>query len=547
MYSMKQWLPRVEVLVIVLLAFFPLLGDVFPYRLNIFLSYEGAYRLYLGQVPYKDFGIPLGFTYWVVPALFFKIFGPYMMSLVKAQVFLNIVSGLSFRAILKNLSIRPGIRFSSVILFCISYSFLNYWPWYNHTVIVYELLAIALLTKYLFDEDGKWRYLFLVLSAFFVFISFYTKQDAGAMTFLICMSLLVYNSVILKKWKPLIIFLLTLIITGLLFFLPFQRYNIGYWFNHGQLPHTARISIADIASDFFNESYWLKFYIFIILLLLAIQFKNWRSFYSDHHKMILTLLVAGILIEAAIFQVTSYVPADNNIFFHSFAVAFILTLIAELVPVNFESVKILTVSCIGIMLWWSNVYWRFIDRYIIKPSPQVASANVVNKKTYLILKPDSSDIPLSEWRTIPLKSFNKILLPGPTVDGINRLMQMDIVKKNMGKGNQLKVLNMTELTPLARELNFELERGSYYPLWYHKGVSMFQKETDMFCDRIQKNYYDLALFEYIPYLNNFYPFEVRDYLQRYYKKVDNFTAPRKPSLQAWVEVYVRKDQPVSQR
>jgi hypothetical protein len=547
MYSMKQWLPRVEVLVIVLLAFFPLLGDVFPYRLNIFLSYEGAYRLYLGQVPYKDFGIPLGFTYWVVPALFFKIFGPYMMSLVKAQVFLNIVSGLSFRAILKNLSIRPGIRFSSVILFCISYSFLNYWPWYNHTVIVYELLAIALLTKYLFDEDGKWRYLFLVLSAFFVFISFYTKQDAGAMTFLICMSLLVYNSVILKKWKPLIIFLLTLIITGLLFFLPFQRYNIGYWFNHGQLPHTARISIADIASDFFNESYWLKFYIFIILLLLAIQFKNWRSFYSDHHKMILTLLVAGILIEAAIFQVTSYVPADNNIFFHSFAVAFILTLIAELVPVNFESVKILTVSCIGIMLWWSNVYWRFIDRYIIKPSPQVASANVVNKKTYLILKPDSSDIPLSEWRTIPLKSFNKILLPGPTVDGINRLMQMDIVKKNMGKGNQLKVLNMTELTPLARELNFELERGSYYPLWYHKGVSMFQKETDMFCDRIQKNYYDLVLFEYIPYLNNFYPFEVRDYLQRYYKKVDNFTAPRKPSLQAWVEVYVRKDQPVSQR
>ena len=99
---------------------------------------------------------------------------------------------------------------------------------------------------------------------------------------------------------------------------------------------------------------------------------------------------------------------------------------------------------------------------------------------------------------------------------------------------------MSELTPLAKEVPFALEKGSYYPLWYHKGVGMFQKETDMFCDRIKNNYYDLVLFEYIPYLNNFYPFEVRDCLMQYYQKVDVFTAPRKPSMQAWVEVYVRK-------
>src|SRR5215210_1180760 len=102
---MKKWLSVAEILVITVLAFFPLLGGLFPYRLNIFLSYEGAYRLYLGQVPYKDFGLPMGFMYWVIPAMFFKIFGPYMISLVKAQVFINIVAGLSFRAILKNLSV----------------------------------------------------------------------------------------------------------------------------------------------------------------------------------------------------------------------------------------------------------------------------------------------------------------------------------------------------------------------------------------------------------------------------------------------------------
>jgi hypothetical protein len=541
---MNRWLPRAEMLLIILLALFPLMGDVFPYRLNIFLSYEGAYRLYQGHVPYRDFGIPMGFTYWVIPALFFKIFGPYMMSLVKAQVFLNIISGLAFREILKQFDLARGIRFLCVLLFCISFSFLNYWPWYNHTVVVFELVSLAFLSKFLFNENSRWKYLWLSLSGFFVFVSFYTKQDAGAMTFLIALGLLLYDAILLRRLKPLLVFSAALLVTASLLIVPFINYRFGYWFNHGQLPHTARISVSDIASDFFNESAWLKFYLFVIVLLLSLQVNNWRTLLTNRRKMLFVLLVLGIIVEAAIFQVTSYIPADNNIFFHSFAIAIILTLIAELVPVDFSIPRILIVTAAGIMLWWSSVYWKFIERYIFKPATQSATANVVNKKTYLILKPDTSDVPMDQWRTIPLKAFYKMLMPGPTVDGINRLMQMPMVKNHLEQQAPLKVLNMTELTPLAHEMSFELERGSYYPLWYHKGVSMFQKETNMFCDRIQKNYYDLVLFEYIPYLNNFYPFEVRDCLLTYYQKVDVFTAPRKPSLQAWVEVYVRKNAPV---
>src|SRR5690349_11490219 len=78
-----------------------------PYRVNIFLSWEGAYRLYIGQVPFQDFGLPMGFGYWLVPALFFKMLGPTFTSLVVAQVFLNIVSFLSLRGILMKLDVRP--------------------------------------------------------------------------------------------------------------------------------------------------------------------------------------------------------------------------------------------------------------------------------------------------------------------------------------------------------------------------------------------------------------------------------------------------------
>lgn len=121
----------IELILIVGLASIPLWIS-FPYRVNIFLSWEGAYRLSLGQMPYRDFGMPTGFVFWVIPALFFKLFGPYLITLIKAQVFINVISGLSFRSILTTLGVHPGIRLASVLLFCISYSFFNFWPWYNH-------------------------------------------------------------------------------------------------------------------------------------------------------------------------------------------------------------------------------------------------------------------------------------------------------------------------------------------------------------------------------------------------------------------------------
>src|ERR1700744_4176755 len=98
---------RLEVLMIVLLACIPLLIHL-PYRVNIFLSWEGAYRISQGQVPFRDFGLPLGGMYWLAPAFFFKLLGAKLITLVKAQVFINIVAGLSFRSILRSLSVDKG-------------------------------------------------------------------------------------------------------------------------------------------------------------------------------------------------------------------------------------------------------------------------------------------------------------------------------------------------------------------------------------------------------------------------------------------------------
>src|ERR1700761_1323768 len=109
----RYLISRAEVLIILLLACVPLFIHL-PYRVNIFLSWEGAYRISQGQLPFRDFGTPLGGMYWVIPAFFFKLFGAKMVTLIKAQFFINIVAALAFRSILKSLSVNQGIRLAAV-------------------------------------------------------------------------------------------------------------------------------------------------------------------------------------------------------------------------------------------------------------------------------------------------------------------------------------------------------------------------------------------------------------------------------------------------
>ncbi|MBC7849303.1 MAG: hypothetical protein H7Y31_06190 [Chitinophagaceae bacterium] len=540
---MKRTLAIAETGLILLVALAPVFAS-FPYRINIFLSWEGAYRLSEGQVPYKDFGMPVGYMYWVMPAIFFKIFGAQMITLIKAQAFMNILAGFAFRSIFKSLGVQPAIRFSGVLLFCLSYSFINYWPWYNHTVIVYELIALAFLFRYMLRATAKWSFIYPILAGGFTFFSFFTKQDAGALALLLCIALLVYHCYSQRKWLAIAYFLGGFALTAALLILPVSGYGMGYWFNHGQPPHSSRISPTDILKEFFISSQWLKFYLLIIALLLFTAKRTWKEFLTDHRGTLFTLLTLGIIAEAAIFQVTSYVPPDNNIFFHSFCFVFILSLLAERLPIRFDTWKPVIVVVAGVFLWWSSVYWKYIERFIIKPGSETYAyeehggynyANVVNKNTYMI-ELDTTAIPMNQWRTPNLNSFRKISMPGPTVDGIERLLKLDLLKNK----KDLVVLNMTELTPLAAEVPFRLETGSHYPLWFHKGVAMFDKETTMFTDRIKNNHYDLVLYEYIPYLNNFNPYKVRESLLENYKKIDSFPAPRNPSAKAWVEVYVKK-------
>jgi len=539
--SNKQ-ITALEIITILAASLFPIFVRQ-NYAANVYLAWEGAYRLYLGQIPYRDFGLPMGYGFWIIPALFFKLFGPYLATLIKAQAFINILSALAFRSILRQMLVNPGVRLLSVGLYIISFSFFNIWPWYNHSVIVFEFIGIAFILSYITNQNTWIRSISLILGSFFIFLSFFTKQDAGALGFMIVVVLMTYHSINTKKILPLIWFVCCFILVALCFTLPFIPYNILYWFNYGQPPHSTRISVFDIIDAFFGESDWIKFYMMIIFLTWVLRLKTHRKIIEDKIFILFSILITGILIEAIILKVTSFTDSNNNIFFHAFAIAYIASYSGINNHINFKKIVSIGIGGLFIILWWSPKLWSHTGGIISRHLEQQEISDTNEVSIHTFIRPDphktwttSQTGDISKWQHAPWKVFQGVAIPESTIAGIKRLLDNSLIRT---KGKDIKVLNMTEITPLAQIIGYTPETGPGISLWYHKNVGVFEKQLKEYETKIYKHHYDLILFEYIPVLNNFYPFEIRDALKANYLQIDSFPAPRDLFLRE-IEIYVRK-------
>lgn len=515
-----------------IIIFIPLFV-VFPYRINIFLSYEGAYRLSIGQIPYRDFGLPMGFMYWAIPAIMFKIFGPFMSTLIKAQVLVNILAFFSFRSILKSFKVDGIALLIGCISFSFIYLFINFWPWYNNTVFVYELISLAFVCKAIFHENRKSKILLALLSGVFVTFSFFTKQDGGGLALLLVTTLLLIDQLYQRNFLILGSYIVGLIIPILLLFVPFLDDNILYWFNYGQPPHYSRLSLYDFLADIFYASKWEKFYLFSILSTFIFNILNQKNPFKDKRKTIYFFLTLGILVQALIVQTTSYIPHDVNIYFHCFALAYLLNIL-HLSKKSYNPIFV-TIVVVLFFTWWSSDIWKYSKKIITRINPEIIEhkENVISKHSWFKAEDTENQKPV-KWVKAPFKSFDNVMMPESTIEGIKYLKDLPALKNP----EQKVVLNMSELTPLYHEIGFQpLKNG---PMWYHENVVLFTNELKMICSNIENNVYDLVLFEEIPDLNNFYPEKIRECLRSNYKLDNKFLAPRELN-NSTIEVYVRDE------
>jgi len=509
----------IELFFIISFSVFPLFFTL-PFRDNLYLTWEGAYRLYLGQIPFKDFGMPLGFGFFIFPTLFFKLFGPFLSSLLKAQVFINILSLLSFRSILKTLNVKPAVILFSTLVFCFSYTFIFFWPWYNNTAFVFELFAIQFVLYYIFHENSKFRTGYLILAAIVTFFSFFTKQDYGGLAFLFCLALIVLNIFYERKILPLLIYAGTTFLTGFIVIKPFLKYEFGYWFNYGQPPHQSRLKMINFLNSFLGNSNWEKFFILLFVLIILYKLKDISAFLKDKKAVFLAVITIGMILETLITKVTSRLPSDTTTYFYAFAFAFFITNID--LNIVFEKVTILPVVIVFLFLWWSAMFWKYAGRMFKLASDEPA----IGVKD--VQKADNGP-----WILTGLPSFGKVSMPEKTVEGLHTILKMDFGKS----GQDLKVLNMSELTPLSYELKYT--PLTEVPLWYHLNIGMFDKQVEEINQRILSDEFDLILFEEVPSLDNFYPEKTREVLRNHYQLVDTFPSPRKEN-DSFIEVYRKK-------
>ncbi|HMF71041.1 MAG TPA: hypothetical protein VK616_06180 [Flavitalea sp.] len=485
-----------------------------PYRVNIFLSWEGAYRLSIGQIPYKDFGLPMGIGYWLIPAAFFKIFGSAFLSLIKSQFLINLMSILALRGILCNLKLKPVIVALAVLVFCLTYVIYNFWPWYNHSVIVFELIAIYFLTR-TFSVERQWvKYGLLCGSAFFTVFTFFTKQDVGAICFMICIFLLVYETILSGDKKILAAYGIFIAIFSLAATLPFIKYDFLYWFNYGQFPHNPRINIHLLLSSVLEGSRVEKLYLIGILILVFLN-QSFRQFLANKNLFILSVVCAAMIVQAIVTRVTSPLPTDHMSYYHVFGFVVLISFL----PWDRWSNEILPagIMIVFIMILYSEGYWRY-------------AAGMFQEKTTATI--DQEKNTGEKWTLSRYEVLKRIYLPASTIQGIDSLMGIPILKKK-----DLKVLNMSELTFLAKELNYVPLTD--HPLWFHVNIGMFQKEIDEINQKVKDRYYDVVLFEDIPSLTEFYPYQVRDQLELYYKSHGKFLAPRKLEDSS-IEVFINE-------
>jgi hypothetical protein len=528
----------IEFAVITLFSCLPLLLEL-PFRVNIFVTWEGAYRMYMGQIPFRDYGMPLGYGFWLIPFIFFKIFGPYLYSLVIAQAFINFISLVAFRGILKLFNVSSGQTLLAVTVMCLSFVMVNFWPWYNHTVFVYELIGLYFLFRYLLKES---KIIWLVLAAFFIALTFLTKQDAGGLGIMLTGGILFVDALVTKKFKALFLYIGFYAVAMAILILPFTAYEFSYWFNFGQSHHFSRINAYDFLSTFFEESLMLKLFIIATIIIALVRYPKFKELTADRSYFLFTLFTLAILAQAMIIQVTSFSPATTNFYYISFAFAFFIFNAGRVM--QFEKVWVLSLAFLLVLFWRSENYWKYSMKVLGKFLPASFSPpppSVVSKNTWSAKADQQGGGKPLEWTLTPYRAFKRIKLPVPTVEGIEKLKALPFVKNNPN----LKVLNMSNLTPLAYELKYIPEAGENIPLWYHKGVAFFDRESKTLCGKIEKQQYDLVLFEVMPDVDNFFPFDVQACLKEHYQKIDSFPSPTGYQTD-YVEVYARPEKVAAQ-
>jgi len=449
---------------------------VFTFRVPVYfrdysIVFEGSYRLLLGQVPFRDFGSPVGPVAFLLPALFFKLFAPTWTVLLWVQQLENAIMLIIMYGLLCKLEVRPLTRRGGLLIFTTGYLLLLTHPWYNSTALMLMLAAtlagmhvglinaltagalagLTILTK---QDFGL---LALLISGFFVFRSGFTQNKR---LILQERSLLGEKLLWGKAGIQFLIFLSSATVVAAICVVATDPQQFGYWFNYGQAPHERRtIELADL----FGNSYGrLALFVGILSML----------------RNNLPLLVCAIfLLATATTRTTSGLD-----FTHYYCVAFVPVLLDEFLQMKIRWKPFL-------------IFLALLGSMRVLARPFADANNIIqsiahHQPEHFFFDPSLNTRPLVTPPSTLHAFSSHTALPPETISAIEEVKS---VAREKAARHPIRVFNMTELTPIYAELGVAPPTGM--PLWFHSKISLFPTQIWMIDRILASNEYDIVLLQ----------------------------------------------------
>lgn len=500
-------------------TFFVLIASFILFALSIILHkeiyfrdysiiWEGAYRIYLGQKPFVDFGLPLGPVSLWLPAFMMKVFGPSNETLRWSGLIIMYLSTIIFWFLINQIgALKSWIKYLSVLLFMFHYSLGIQFPWYNTTAFCFTLLSLLFLFLH-YRVVSYWRYLLLFISGITAALSFFSKQDFGFLTvvshfllILICSFYIPLNNH--KNIKPLKSFLYALFFWSLgnliivIAVIPWSHLdNFMYWFNVGQPPHNSRVH--NITRDWLRiQKGEIGFIKFLLIASVVGLVHSWRNRHQESLKaFLLSTVIIGI---SFITYQTSGLYWLTSTFYAS-----MIPLIFQTTPNHFlkhftlfknnKTLYRFTLGVIIILIIGSIPKINFVKLGIIWSRGNVAD--------FFLNQPDPSE----NWQSLAEEHdlqtvFGTSYLRAETINGLNRLINLE--KSNLSQYD-CPLLNMTEFTPIFYMLHITPCKNEL-PLWYNTGISLFPREIDKIKSMITQKQIGLLLVQNTHEGPGFYP------------------------------------------
>ena len=264
--------------------------------LDDFVNLNSGYRVYEGDLPFKDYYEVTGPALSITQSLFFDIFGlswkSYVLHSSIINCFTSIIIYKYFLSTSKNKDLSLIISISFSLLFYPN----NGVPGVDHHAWAFIIISLLLLD--LGFENKKFIYIFFNI---FFFLSFFIKQVPSAYTFILMCLIYLTQSISEKK----VVYFFRIIFTTLFFLIcilillnqngiDFERVVEQYFLmliNFGS-ERVFKIDIYLIRENL-SKIYFLFFLIFPTIILFFNKkkiFFNEKKFFFNHFFLILTSL-----------------------------------------------------------------------------------------------------------------------------------------------------------------------------------------------------------------------------------------------------------------